>query len=147
MGWAANLPNLRWPTTRKGWIITLGLGAAAATSAIFLLATQTPGESLLLPPCMFHATTGLFCPGCGITRAMHALMHGDLIKAWEMNPLSLIGLTAFALALVDRLFGRPPWWNKGRMRLHDARAWALIVIAFVIGRNLPWMPFSAWAPG
>lgn len=28
---------------------------------------------------------GLQCPGCGVTRAMSLLMHGDLAGAWEMN--------------------------------------------------------------
>jgi hypothetical protein len=147
MGWAAKLPALQWPTTRKGWAIAIGVGAMTASAAIAILATQTPGESSLLPPCMFHAATGLFCPGCGITRAMHALVRGDLIKAWQMNPLALIGLAAFALELMDRAIGQPSWWGKARAVLHDARGWAVLVIVFVIGRNLPWMPFVAWAPG
>lgn len=147
MGWAAKLPELRWPTTRAGWAFTIGAGATAAVGLIALLSAHTPGESSLLPPCMFHAATGLFCPGCGITRAMHALVHGDIVRAWSMNPLALIGLMAFALELVDRALGQPAWWNKGRTLLHDARGWAVLVIVFVVGRNLPWMPFVAWAPG
>ena len=29
-------------------------------------------------PCAFHSLTGLYCPGCGGTRAVRELLYGDL---------------------------------------------------------------------
>ena len=29
-------------------------------------------------PCLFHLVTGAYCPGCGGTRALLALLHGRL---------------------------------------------------------------------
>jgi len=41
-------------------------------------------------------SSGLFagcnCPACGMTRAMSRLLHGDLIGAWNFNPLVFVVL-------------------------------------------------------
>lgn len=38
-------------------------------------------------PCLFHVATGLLCPGCGTTRSLTALIHGDLATAFAFNQL------------------------------------------------------------
>lgn len=38
-------------------------------------------------PCLFHLATGLYCPGCGTTRALTALTAGDLNAAFNYNQL------------------------------------------------------------
>jgi hypothetical protein len=50
--------------------------------------------SRYLPPCMFHVLTGLSCPGCGCTRAVTALLRGDLWLSIRCNP-SILCLTLF----------------------------------------------------
>lgn len=145
--WLLRLPDIRWPRTRKSKILGACILAVGASALTVLLLNHTPGSSALLPPCVFHLATGLYCPGCGITRALHALVHGDLARAWSMNPLALLGLGTFLVELLDRSLGQPNWWSVPRAVLHSARVWATVVIVFVIGRNLPWFPFSTWAPG
>jgi hypothetical protein len=44
-------------------------------------------------PCLFYLMTGYYCPGCGGTRAMNALLHGRLLKAFAYHPL--VGYGAF----------------------------------------------------
>ena len=41
-------------------------------------------------PCIFHAVTGLNCPGCGISRMGMALLHLDLRTAYLYNRCVLI---------------------------------------------------------
>ena len=39
-------------------------------------------------PCPFHMLTGLYCPGCGITRCISALLQGN----WQAALQKLFGL-------------------------------------------------------
>lgn len=67
---------------------------------VFLLISYL-GDPLKGPiiPCIFNKVTGLFCPGCGMTRAINSLMHFRIDQALRYNflivaipPLMLIYL-------------------------------------------------------
>lgn len=128
----------------------LGLGAAAALAlpGLYLLQRFDPNAAgNPFPPCLFHALTGLYCPGCGGTRAAHALVHGDLVTALSMNPL-LIALIPTVPALVAWSNGwRPAWLQPVMKVVAEPRFWLALLPAFTIARNLPWPPFSWLAPG
>jgi len=96
-----------------------------------------PGKTAWLPPCPFFSATGLFCPGCGNTRALHALVHGRVAQCVGHNALLIPALVyLLALCLFPRL-GRVVWAN-----------WLLLTltVAFAVMRNLPWWPFCLLAP-
>lgn len=38
-------------------------------------------------PCMLHKLTGLYCPGCGGTRAVRSLLTCDILKSFYYNPV------------------------------------------------------------
>lgn len=38
-------------------------------------------------PCLFQVITGLYCPGCGGTRALIYLMRGQIVKSFRYHPL------------------------------------------------------------
>ena len=38
-------------------------------------------------PCLFHEWTGLYCPGCGGTRAIKALLSGHPVLSFLYHPL------------------------------------------------------------
>lgn len=40
--------------------------------------------------CPFAYFLKLECPGCGVTRALHSLMHGEIIEAIKLNPIILL---------------------------------------------------------
>src|ERR1700759_1536760 len=69
------------------------LSVVAAVFLFGLAAAVTlgkPGHSSFLPPCVFHAFTGFLCPGCGPTRAMWYLVHGQPVRALGENALSVL---------------------------------------------------------
>src|SRR6476659_7114153 len=77
--------------------------AAAATAALVVLYRFDPARAHFYPQCVFHALTGLQCPGCGTTRALYHLLHGDLGGAFRLNPM-LFALPPFAAASRSRRF-------------------------------------------
>lgn len=38
------------------------------------------------PPCVLHEVTGFYCPGCGGTRAIFALVRGDFLRSLFLHP-------------------------------------------------------------
>lgn len=54
-------------------------------------------------PCLFHEITGLYCPGCGGTRAAKAMLKGDLVASFFYHPIvtycALIAVV-FAIAYI-----------------------------------------------
>jgi len=44
----------------------------------------------IVPPCNLRTLTGFYCPGCGGTRAVLALIHGHPIRSFLYHPIVLI---------------------------------------------------------
>lgn len=61
----------------------------------------------LMPPCLFHKITGLYCLGCGGTRAVFALVRGDIIKSLFYHPMvpyvAIVGGWFMISQTIDRL--------------------------------------------
>ena len=115
---------------------TIRIAALAAGGvAIALLATTDPATSPLYPPCLFRLATGWLCPGCGAARATHALLHGDVIAAWTLNPALIAVAPVIAADLRDRLRQEPMRGASGP-RSHYIRALAAAIVVFGVVRNL-----------
>ena len=117
----------------------------AGVALLWRVDPNQPGSGL--PPCPIHAYTGLFCPGCGATRAMHALVHGDVLQAMAMNPVFTLALPLLSLLLLDQVARLPPPLSALARRVSDARPWAVLLLGYTLLRNLPWAPFNLLAPG
>lgn len=64
----------------------------------------------LLPPCFLYSHFHLYCPGCGNTRSVAALLRGDLLTALKYNIvpfLVLIIAIAGYIELATYSFGKP----------------------------------------
>lgn len=82
--------------------------------------------------CPIHSLTGVFCPGCGSTRAATALLRGDLELAFHNNALLLLSPV---LVLTGVLISR---YSKNRIWFYLFIAILLVVvIAFTVLRNQP----------
>jgi hypothetical protein len=115
-----------------------------AVAAAYLFFFE-PGRTGFFPACPFRTLTGLTCPGCGTTRALHQLLHGNLLGAFELNPLLLLLLPVigFILILYTRcvITGRPmPQIVLPRKYVWIASA---LVLGFWIFRNTAAYPFPS----
>lgn len=58
-------------------------------------------------PCLFRLLTGLYCPGCGGTRALKCLLQGKVLTSLYYNPLivymAVVGAVETGLWAADRL--------------------------------------------
>jgi hypothetical protein len=117
------------------------LTLAAAGTYLFIF---EPGKSGFFPACPFRMLTGFTCPGCGSTRGLHRLLHGDVIAAFEFNPLMVLSLPFLLYALVRyttaAVTGRPLQQN----RLNAKYIWMLfaVIMSFWVIRNTRLYPFS-----
>jgi len=68
-------------------VLAAGSTVACHVAAALFFAAHDPYETQILPPCPVLQLTGWQCPGCGGTRAMYSLLHGDVVQAVAMNPL------------------------------------------------------------
>ena len=78
-----------------------------------------------------------YCPGCGGTRAVHALLHGHPLKALRYNAILLPGAVCAGLV-----------WKYPKLQTNKPFAYtvATVFILFFILRNIPCYPFSLLAP-
>jgi hypothetical protein len=124
------------------------LAALAVPPLLVVLYAFPPTETSFYPRCNFHRLTGLHCPGCGTTRCLHALLHGDLPQAVACNLLAVAALP-FLLAWAARagwaaLRGAPS--PRTRLPAWAIAALIVLVLAFAVVRNLPFFPANLLAP-
>lgn len=134
---------------RIGLLLVL---AGLVVGVLLFVANNHPSTYTYFPKCQLHSLTGLHCPGCGLTRSVHALLNGEVSQALAYNVLWPI-----ALPLIAFTFGKSLWsWAWGDLPRRKARkpwlpAWAPYVLmglllAFSVARNIPYHPFTLLAP-
>ena len=122
---------------RAPLVTPLAVAGAALVGALLVRAADpnVPGH---YPVCLFLTLTGSYCPFCGGLRAVHDLMHGDMVGALGMNPLVVLGLPFLGLA----------WWRWVRRTASGVRvtmgtanwpAWLTfgVIVTFWVARNVP----------
>ena len=133
-------PKISAPAT-PFWFAGVVL-AAAALGVAAMIFFFNPAANGFYPVCQFHRLTGLNCPGCGMTRAVYALLHGEFRTALRDNAL-LIGGIIFT-ALRGGWLGLKKIRGQARGDFFPAKfLWPLLVVAlvFTVLRNLPAFAF------
>ncbi len=91
-------PFRKWlfkPVTDRA-IFYIGL-VAALLLAIGWFIYRRYFESFTMGECAFKRVTGFYCPGCGGTRAVDALLSGHFIKAFIYHPFVLYSIIMWIL--------------------------------------------------
>ncbi len=92
-------------------------------------------------PCLFYEMTGLFCPGCGITRMFKALLNLEFYQAFRYNPLVFCYFFGYLLYL--SLFYFLKKMKNYTLKINPKLTTLLLIItiAFGILRNIPIFSF------
>ena len=85
--------------------ITIGLVTGCAALAVLaILYIADPASTTWSPKCLMLMLTGYKCPGCGIQRMVHHLLHGDIIGAVRYNYFAAIALPILLLMWTGAAF-------------------------------------------
>lgn len=116
----------RWPSPWEAYSLTILLGAA-----IYIPLSYTVNW---LPP--LHSPlryAGAACPLCGGTRAVTALMTGQVLLALKYNPLAIAVFLLFVWSLISYLFIVIPFRRRIVIEVNKPQRrvfWALVLLAF-----------------
>jgi hypothetical protein len=141
--------------TRRRRLVRFGLLAVLAVlavGALLLVAAHHPADYTIFPKCHLYLLTGLHCPGCGLTRSVHALLNGRFSQALAYNVLSPVILPLIAISVTRSLW---LWaWGAEAKPGRGPRRWpawvpvllTVVLLAYGVARNIPYHPFTLLAP-
>ncbi len=139
--------SLRSGLARRAAPIACAGALAAAAVVVARHDPAAPGSRY--PSCAFHQITGLWCPGCGLTRGTYQLLHGHFGAALGYNvftPLALAAITMAWLGWLRVSWGRPPVRLPRRAARWMALAMPALIIAYGVLRNMPVSALRSLAP-
>jgi len=122
-------------------------GSLLGAAALAVVYHWNPESAGFFPACPIRALTGYYCPGCGSTRALHQLLHGNIAAAFSYNPLFVLAMPLVAYWIITEVIllfgGRLP-----RITVPVKVMWLAlgVVIAFGVLRNIPHYPFTLLTP-
>ena len=119
---------------RRSIVVIAFLVVVAMLSVYFYF---DPNDSVFFPRCVVKQLTGYDCPGCGSQRAIHALLHGDIVTAWRYNALMLLLLPLSLMLAVAELYQQrfPRLYNILYSRWSILGILAVIIV-WTIGRYI-----------
>lgn len=111
-------------------IVGLGMGYA-----FFLVKTG------IATPCMIHLITGLYCPGCGVSRMCLSILQGDFYRAFRYNPMLFLILPLLGFYFIRQAVNyiRGVKWQMSNWESIVWKVLVVVLIIFGVVRNLPGM--------
>ena len=129
----------------KKRVLIVAAAAFFAAAALLYLYFTGEGEGAGIP-CMFHQITGLYCSGCGSSRALRSVLQFDFYQAMRYNAIFTICVPFLAvyfgaLGISYIRFGNDRISGKISM----LPVWIIIAAAVLYGilRNIPAFAFLA----
>ena len=132
------------PATRtQRWAVAAGAAGICAAGFGLLYSINPNLPDNPYPRCLLKSLTGIDCPGCGGTRAMYSLLHGDIAGAVDHNLLVFLVVPVTLYLVVRYVLGQFDVALPA-LRVNRAMAWGLLVgvLAFTVLRNTSIAPFA-----
>lgn len=120
----------------------------AGGAVIFAVAYFNPVTAGFFPVCPLFAATGIYCPGCGMTRAFHALFQGDILSALHFNAMLPFYAFIFGYVFISTLMIvlRGRGLNYKIFRPWMMYSFLTFALLFAVMRNIPVYPLNLLAP-
>ena len=103
---------------------------------IYILLKKIPSLFQANGPCLIHMLFGIYCPGCGGTRAISAFFHGHLWNSFVCHPIVPYTFLLGGWFLISQTVERVSK-HKLKIGLHyrDMYLWialAIVVLNFIV---------------
>ena len=123
-------------------------GVAAFGGGSFFVWYFNPSNVSFFPVCPLYSTTGIACPGCGLTRGFHALFHGDVLTALDYNALLPVYVFIFGYFFLSMILVAVKGRGLSFRAFRPKFIWSFFALSvvFAVARNLPLYPFSILYP-
>lgn len=132
---------------KAGERVLAGLAILAGLGGVLLVRFYNPATNGFFPNCPLRELSGLNCPGCGLTRGFHALFHGDVVAALQLNLLLPLYLLFFGYLFVSLVLvvGRGRGLSFDVFTPITVYGFVIVSLIFAVLRNLPVYPFNLFA--
>ena len=127
---------------RLAFLIAVAV-AVLSIGFAYYFAVKTLGGGL---PCPIYTATGIYCPGCGITRMFMSLFSGNIVSALKYNAMVMILMPFVVFYGVRWSCEFVKNGRLGRMKKADLIAvWIVValIVIFCILRNTAAFSFLA----
>ena len=121
--------NYEMRLSRNCYYICLGLIAAAVICMIIMHILKISPTQLIDSPCVWITGLGIYCPGCGGTRAVEALCKGQLWRSFVYHPVVLYVAVLISLYVISHTLNLI---TGGRIRAMMFRAIYLYLMIGII---------------
>lgn len=98
--------------------------------------------------CPIHKVLGVYCPGCGATRALLSLLHGRWMEALSYNPFFILSLPLLCY-LLGVVYLQAFFLRGFGAKMPGRVFWIVyftLMLIFTVLRNIPAFPFTWLAP-
>ncbi len=116
------------------------LTAAGVIYKAFVLTTN------IYIPCLFYEKTGLYCPGCGISRMFIKLFNFDFYGAFRSNVCLFTMFPIFMFYAVFKILRYIKSGKHSQTKMETVFVWTVIVILLLFGVLRNFSAFSYLAP-
>ena len=98
-------------------------------------------QELFAGECYFRTHFHIYCPGCGGSRAVIALLQGDIIKSLWYNPITILFLLDVVLTLLIDII---TYTSRGKyvfskLRLFYNLGFLVFIVFYFLFRNYLWL--------
>lgn len=93
---------------------------------LYLIAQSGIIDDIHLWDCVLYKYTHIYCPGCGMTRAVKALFHGDILLSLRQNALLISSIIVLLLLYIEFVF---KVFNKNIFLIwHNKLFWIIFLV-------------------
>ena len=133
-------------TVRGRFLIVAALGVVLLAGAAYLYLRGDEGAGI---PCPTFYLTGLYCAGCGSSRALQSILHLELYQAFRYNPVMVLLLpfiAAYFCAVAVSYVKHGRNTVDAKLPFRIVFVIVVIVLVYSVARNIPVFPFTWLRP-